>query len=93
MTNVLVVVIAADYFAEAPEEVLVKLTKGKSEKGLKNQFLGVRVTSEKNKMKCITLNPYIFCRGMEVDKWISDYFSNSQWANFERQKIKKYTKD
>ena len=47
---------------------------------------------EKNKMKCITLNPYIFCRGMEVDKWISDYFSNSQWANFERQKIKKYTK-
>lgn len=48
---------------------------------------------EKNKMKCITLNPYIFCRGMEVDKWISDYFSNSQWANFERQKIKKYTKD
>lgn len=48
---------------------------------------------EKNKMKCITLNPYIFCRGMEVDKWISDYFSNSQWANFERQKIKKYAKD
>ena len=48
---------------------------------------------EKNKMKCITLNPYIFCRGMEVDKWISDYFSNSQWANFERQKIKKYVKD
>ena len=48
---------------------------------------------EKNKMKCITLNPYIFCRGMEVDIWISDYFSNSLWANFERQKIKKYTKD
>lgn len=48
---------------------------------------------EKNKMKCITLNPYIFCRGMKVDKWISDYFSNSQWANFERQKIKKYVKD
>lgn len=48
---------------------------------------------EKNKMKCITLNPYIFCRGMEVDKWISDYFSNSQWANFERQKIKKYARD
>lgn len=47
MTNVLVVVIAADYFAEAPEEVLVKLTKGKSEKGLKNQFLGVDMTSEK----------------------------------------------
>ena len=41
MTNVLVVVIAADYFAKAPEEVLVKMTKGKSEKGQKNQFLGV----------------------------------------------------
>lgn len=47
---------------------------------------------EKNKMKCITLNPYIFCRGMEVDKWISSYFENSQWAKFERQKIKKYSK-
>lgn len=52
MTNVLVVVIAADYFAEAPEEVLVKLTKGKSEKGLKNQFLGVDMTSEKTGRKC-----------------------------------------
>ena len=52
MTNVLVVVIAADYFAEAPEEVLVKVTKGKSEKGLKNQFLGVDMTSEKTGRKC-----------------------------------------
>ena len=52
MTNVLVVVIAADYFAEAPEEVLVKLTKGESEKGLKNQFLGVDMTSEKTGRKC-----------------------------------------
>ena len=52
MTNALVVVIAADYFAEVPEGVLIKMTKGKLEKRLKNQFLGVRVTSEKNKMKC-----------------------------------------
>ena len=46
-TNVLVVVIAVDYFAEASEEVLVKMTKGKPEKGQKNQFLGVYMTSEK----------------------------------------------
>ena len=43
-----------------------------------------------NKMRCITLNPYIFCRGMNVDKWISDYFSESQWAKVIRQKIKKF---
>ena len=47
MTNVLIVVIAAIYFAEVPEGVLVKMTKGKSEKGQKNQFLGVYMTSEK----------------------------------------------
>lgn len=52
MTNVLVVVIVAIYFAEVPEEVLVKMTKGKSEKGLKNKFLGVDMTSEKTGRKC-----------------------------------------
>lgn len=43
-----------------------------------------------NKTRCITLNPYIFCRGMNVDKWISNYFSNTMWANVTRQKVKKY---
>lgn len=43
-----------------------------------------------NKMKCITLNPYIFCRGMNVDKWIGEYFSESKWANVTRQKTRKY---
>lgn len=51
-TNVLVVAVATDYFAEAPEEVLVKMTKGKTEKGQKNQFLGVYMTSEKTGRKC-----------------------------------------
>jgi len=46
-TNVLVVVIAVDYFAEAPEEVLVKMTNRKPEKGLKKQFLSIYMTSEK----------------------------------------------
>lgn len=46
-TNVLIVVIATYYFAEVPEEVLVKMTKGKPEKGQKNQFLGVYMASEK----------------------------------------------
>ena len=48
------------------------------------------ITELGNKMRCITLNPYIFCRGMNVDKWISEYFSNSQWAKVTRQKIKKF---
>ena len=43
-----------------------------------------------NKMRCITLNPYIFCRGMNVDKCISEYFSDRQWAKVTRQKIKKF---
>lgn len=47
MSNILVVVVAAIYFVEVPEEVLVKMTNGKPEKGLKNQFLGVYMTSEK----------------------------------------------
>lgn len=37
-----------------------------------------------NKMRCITLNPYIFCRGMNVDKWIQEYFSHSKWADVTR---------
>lgn len=41
-----------------------------------------------NKMRWITLNPYIFCRGTEVDTWIREYFSNSTWANVTRQKVK-----
>ena len=52
MTNVLVVVVAADYYAEVLEEVLVKMTKGKSETGVKKQFLGVYMTSEKTGRKC-----------------------------------------
>lgn len=43
-----------------------------------------------NKMRCITLNPYIFCRGMNVDKWIQEYFSHSKWADVTRQKVKKF---
>lgn len=61
VTNVLVVVIAADYFAEAPEEVLVKMTKGKPEKELKNHFFAFirlvrkpegNVKSERYCVKC-----------------------------------------
>lgn len=52
VTNVLVVPIDANYFAEVSEEVLVKMTNGKPESRLNNQFLGVCMTSEKNKMKC-----------------------------------------
>lgn len=52
ITNVLVVVVTAVYFAEVPEEVLVKMTKGKSETGVKKQFLGVYMTSEKTGRKC-----------------------------------------
>ncbi len=38
MTNVLVVVVAAIYFAEVPEEVLVKMTNGESRNRLKKIF-------------------------------------------------------
>ena len=45
-------------------------------------------TVNNNSMKLITLNPYIFCRGMNVDKWVVKYFSNSKWAKVQRQKVK-----
>lgn len=34
-----------------------------------------------NKTKiCIVLNPYIFFRGKDVNKWIADLFKNTEWA-------------
>ncbi len=51
MTNVLFVAVVAIYFVKVPEEVLVKMTKGKPEKGLKNQILGIYMTSEKTGRK------------------------------------------
>ena len=50
--KILVVVVAAIYFVEVPKEVLVKMTNGKPEKGLKKHFLGVYMTSEKTGRKC-----------------------------------------
>ena len=51
MTNALVVVITADYFAEVPEGVLIKMTNERSENRLKNQFLGVHMTIENSRKK------------------------------------------
>lgn len=45
--NILVVVVVADYFAEVPEEVLVKMTNKKFGNELKNKLRDVNKTSEK----------------------------------------------
>lgn len=38
--------------------------------------------------RCITLNPYIFCRGTKVDDYVASYYRNSIWSSLERPKNK-----
>lgn len=62
----------------------------------KKQVIGQHSTGDSKNgtlIKWITVNPFIFCRGIEVEKWVIDFYSNSEWAKIERQKIKKFKKD
>ncbi len=45
--------------------------------------------SKENETRLITMNPYIFCRGVEVSCWVVDFYSNTQWAKIVRQQTKK----
>ena len=38
--------------------------------------------------KWITVNPYIFCRGIEISKWVIDFYKDTMWAKIVRQQIK-----
>lgn len=34
-----------------------------------------------NGSRWITINPYLFCRGMLVDNWVAEFYKNSRWNN------------
>ena len=40
--------------------------------------------------RCITFNPYIKCRGKKVDDYIINHYSETLWAEVERQKTKSF---
>lgn len=57
----------------------------------KKQVIGFHNTGDPDKgtsIKWITVNPYIFCRGIRVSKWVIEFYSTSEWAKLERQKIR-----
>ena len=59
----------------------------------KKQVIGIHSTGDVvdgNSVKWITVNPYIFCRGIKVEKWVIDFYSTTEWAALERQKMKSY---
>ena len=40
--------------------------------------------------RCITFNPFVKCRGKKVDDYIINHYSDTLWAEVERQKTKSF---
>ena len=40
--------------------------------------------------RCITFNPFVKCRGKKVDDYIINHYSETLWAEVERQKTKSF---
>lgn len=56
------------------------------------EVIGFHETGEaENGTRWITVNPFIFCRGIEISIWVVDFYSNTMWAKIvrEQQKTKK----
>lgn len=57
----------------------------------KKQVIGFHNTGDVDNgssIRWITVNPYIFCRGIRVSRWVIEFYSTSDWANLTRQKIR-----
>ena len=54
---------------------------------LKNkELIGFHETGSGNTAtKMITLNPYVFCRGIEVSDWVISFYSKTRWAKLEKE--------
>lgn len=62
----------------------------------KKQVIGYHSTGDSKDgtlIKWITVNPFIFCRGVKVDRWVIDFYADSEWAKIKRQQIRKFKKD
>lgn len=58
----------------------------------KKQVIGYHSTGDeetKNEIKWITVNPYIFFRGIKVENWVKDFYADSEWAKMPRQKTRR----
>lgn len=61
---------------------------------LKNkEVLGFHNTGNTNEPLWITINPFIFCRGIKISKWVYDFYSETEWAKIVRQKIRNRDKE
>ena len=45
-------------------------------------------TDNNNCIRWITVNPFVFCRGKKVEKWVIDFYKNTDWGLMTRQHIK-----
>ena len=53
------------------------------------EVIGFHSTGDsENGNRWITVNPFIFCRGIEISAWVIDFYSNTEWAKIVRQQIK-----
>lgn len=42
-------------------------------------------TANHNQTKWITVNPYIMCRGSKVQRWVADFFGDTEWNDDNRK--------
>ena len=57
------------------------------------EVIGFHDTGDSNGTHWITVNPFIFCRGVKISVWVIDFYSNTEWAKIERQRIKNNIKE
>lgn len=46
-----------------------------------HRVIGVHETGSvnNNQTKWITVNPYVMCRGLKVQRWVADFYADSEW--------------
>lgn len=52
------------------------------------EVIGFHDTGDENGTHWITVNPFIFCRGVKISVWVIDFYADTEWAKIERQRIK-----
>ena len=54
------------------------------------EVIGFHETGDnENGNRWITVNPYIFCRGIEISAWVINFYADSMWAKIVREQQKK----
>lgn len=53
------------------------------------QLIGFHQTgSGDNAIKMITVNPYVFCRGINVSDWVIGFYSKTKWALMDKEYVR-----